>query len=104
MGHQRGLVVGVPEHDWHATKDKYFYSNNVVLLRGMEEFGTFLVDRPGQNRSFGKELLSDAAMFREDILRSLELCTVRQNGSAYFIPPIAETNFTPFERMTYGSW
>merc|ERR1711957_828302 len=69
-----------------------------------EEFGEFLTTAPSQNATLGKELLSDAAGFREDIMNSIKLCTVFLNGSAYFLPPIAETNFTPFERMTYGSW
>jgi len=102
--HQQGLVMGVPEHDWHATKDKYFYSNNVVLLRGMEELGSFLLQNPGRNATFGNELLADAVDFRKAIMTSLRLCTVFQNGTAFFLPPIAETNYTPFERMTYGSW
>lgn len=102
--HQKGLVVGVPEHDWHATKDKYFYSNNLVLLRGMEEFGSFLLQDESRNATLGNLLLTDAVQFRSDIAASLKLCTVFNDGSPYFLPPIAETNFTPYERMTYGSW
>jgi len=94
----RGLVVGVPEHDWSGVKDKFFYSNNVWLLRGMEELGALLT--AGANVSLGSKLLGDVGSFREDIRDSLSACTVSAQGQAYFLPPWAEVNMTPFKSMT----
>lgn len=97
-----GLVVGPPEHDWFGTTDKFFYNNNVWLIRGMEELGMYLRDAGGRaNTTLSAALLADAPGFRRDVAYSLGNCTVRAaGGDAMFLPPYAETSAKPYKSMT----
>merc|ERR1712137_18725 len=98
-----GLVIGQPEHDWHRTQDKFFYNNNVWILRGMEELSTFLQQDAARNGTLGKLLETDATLYRTDIINSVSACLTKDaEGRAHFLPPYAELGLTPFSRMTGG--
>jgi hypothetical protein len=98
-----GLIVGQPEHDWHNTRDKFFYNNNVWILRGMEELGSLLSTVQGLNATLGKMLLDDAVQYRIDLENSVDLCTVAAaDGSPDFLPPWAEVGMKPYDHMTDG--
>jgi hypothetical protein len=96
-----GLIIGQPEHDWHSTRDKYFYNNNVWILRGMEELGSLLSTEQGLNATLGKMLTDDAKQYRIDLENSVDLCTVAAaDGSPDFLPPWAEVGKKPYDHMT----
>ena len=105
-GPHKGLVVGPPEHDWFSINTKYFFSNNVWLLRGENVLGAFLLSPAAGARlppgaaALGKQLLADAAGYRADVRASVAACAVRDAGGALsFLPPYVELNATPYPSM-----
>jgi hypothetical protein len=91
--------MGAPEHDWTKKgKDKVFFSNNVMILRGMEELGTFFQQSAFANATLGGLLLDSAVSFREDIMTSVATCLLP--GSPAFLPPYATKSMKPFTSMT----
>ncbi|PJB60763.1 MAG: hypothetical protein CO096_32240, partial [Armatimonadetes bacterium CG_4_9_14_3_um_filter_66_14] len=90
----RGLLFGSPEAD---TRDKvaYYYSGSMWAWRGLVEWGRLLSETE-QSRARGKRLLNEAAALREDLVRSLEECTVE--GDPEFLPPYPGIG-EPFQSM-----
>ena len=88
------MIIGQPEHDWSSVKTKYFFSNNVWILKGMEISGKYLLKA---NATLGEMLLEDASAFRK-ISSCVEACVV-ENATSVFLPPYASLNATPYPSM-----
>ena len=77
-----------------CTEPGYFFSVNAWSWRGMYELGAFLVDSK-LNVTRGKEMLSDAAEFKEDILRAADGSAImdpNNSSKVVFLPSVVGRN------------
>lgn len=93
----KGLLQGAPEHDWSGTTNLYFYSNNVWIARGLQEFAGVVQTT---NASYSALLMHAGDTLLDAVTASVQATAVNGSGSTPFVPPYATTAAMPFSNMT----
>ena len=97
-----GLLVGPAEHD---TCSYYgpFFSINAWTWRGWKTLRAFVLDTdaalPGADEAYAAMLEARMATLARAIDAAVSVSLVRKDGKAFFLPPFAVVNATPYSSM-----
>eukprot|EP01043_Picozoa_sp_COSAG02_P006215 COSAG02_NODE_175_length_31226_cov_95.275934_12_plen_253_part_00 len=97
----KGLIFGPAEHDTAHFESNWF-SISAWTWRGFVQLQRFLVDTDVISEDdFANQLLSESTAFKKDLDVAVAASLVKDSlGQAFFVPPFASTNFTPYFSMT----